>query len=154
MDIMEKHTELKCYYLVMDNMHQYINQKPLNCLLLNVAIAMFISRRTLQNWTLSNNFGPKWSIRSRGKNCWMWTHSFQEYRKFAIWLLTRISMDTSVTLSPASMIVSMVPLSSVVYLCHFFIPLLFFVIILPNKILFLPYLCFALHLNSAIYLFL
>ena len=55
-------------------------------------------------------------------------------------------MDTSVTLSPASMIVSMVPLSSVVYLCHFFIPLLFFVIILPNKILFLPYLCFVLYI--------
>lgn len=39
-----------------------------------------------------NNFGPSWSIRSRGKNCWMWTDSFQEYQKLAIWLLTRISM--------------------------------------------------------------
>ncbi|KAI9483767.1 MAG: hypothetical protein EXX96DRAFT_616733 [Benjaminiella poitrasii] len=49
MDIMEKHPKFKCYYLVMDNTHQHINQKPLNCLLLNVITTVFISRRTLQN---------------------------------------------------------------------------------------------------------
>lgn len=38
MDIMEKHPEFKCYYLIMDNTHQHINQKPLNCLLLNVIL--------------------------------------------------------------------------------------------------------------------
>ncbi|RCH77640.1 hypothetical protein CU098_005359, partial [Rhizopus stolonifer] len=47
MDIMEKHPEFKCYYLVMDNTHQYINQKPLNYLLLNVAATVFLSRHTL-----------------------------------------------------------------------------------------------------------
>lgn len=153
MDIMEKHPEFKCYYLVMDNTHQHINQKPLNCLLLNVTTTVFISRRTLQNWTPLNNFGPSWSIQSRGKNCWMWTHSFQEYRKLAIWLLTRISIDTSVTLSPASMVVSMMPLFSVVYLCHFLYHYYFLLLSYPINYCFYL-LCFALHLNSAIYLFL